>query len=153
MNALNYTSPIISSAIIPVAPNTQYFYQVSDTAGVCTGIVYSFWSAPGAHPEPPTRCTNPRRSATPPGVCTGIVNSFWSAPGARPPVRALYPNIKPASAPAALGQHRLQAQAGCACHMLCSLVCLVVRTGSERASYPCTPVMSSRCFHSRMPGP
>ena len=51
-NALNYTSPVLSSAIIPVAPNTQYFYQVSDSAGVCTGIVYNFWSAPGAHPHP-----------------------------------------------------------------------------------------------------
>ena len=47
-NALNYTSPVLSSAIITVTANTQYFYQVSDANGVCTGPVYSFVSAPGA---------------------------------------------------------------------------------------------------------
>ena len=47
-NALNYTSPVLSSAIISVVANTQYFYQVSDSAGICTGPIYSFVSAPGA---------------------------------------------------------------------------------------------------------
>ena len=79
-NALNYTSPVLSSAIIPVAPNTQYFYQVSDSAGVCTGIVYNFWSAPGAHTKSSTNHTYPTRSAT--SQASAPVRS--AASGARP---------------------------------------------------------------------
>ncbi|KAK9830602.1 hypothetical protein WJX81_003718 [Elliptochloris bilobata] len=44
----NYSSPVLSSAVIPVSANTQYYYQVTDANGVYTGPVYSFWSAPGA---------------------------------------------------------------------------------------------------------
>ena len=47
--ALNYSSPVLSSAVLPtIAYNTEYFYQVSDANGVFTGEVFSFISAPGA---------------------------------------------------------------------------------------------------------
>ena len=39
---------MLSSAVISVVANTQYFYQVSDSNGICTGPIYSFVSAPGA---------------------------------------------------------------------------------------------------------
>ncbi len=45
---LNYSSPVLCSAVLPVQYNTQYFYQVSDANGVYSATVYSFISAPGA---------------------------------------------------------------------------------------------------------
>ena len=45
---LNYSSPVLCSAVLPVQYNTQYFYQVSDANGVYSATVYSFVSAPGA---------------------------------------------------------------------------------------------------------
>ena len=45
---LNYSSPVLCSAVLPVQYSTQYFYQVSDANGVYSATVYSFTSAPGA---------------------------------------------------------------------------------------------------------
>ena len=50
---LNYSSPVLSHAVIQVSFSTRYFYQVSDANGVCTGPVYNFVSPPGAAPAPP----------------------------------------------------------------------------------------------------
>jgi hypothetical protein len=49
---LNYSSPVLSHAVIQVSFSTRYFYQVSDANGVCTGPVYNFVSPPGAAPAP-----------------------------------------------------------------------------------------------------
>ena len=49
---LNYSSPVLSHAVIPsLAFSTRYYYQVSNSAGACTGPVYNFTSPPGA-PQP-----------------------------------------------------------------------------------------------------
>ena len=45
---LNYSSPVLCSAVLPVQYSTQYFYQISDANGVYSSTVFSFISAPGA---------------------------------------------------------------------------------------------------------
>ena len=45
---LNYSSPVLCSAVLPVQYSTQYFYQISDANGIYSSTVFSFISAPGA---------------------------------------------------------------------------------------------------------
>ena len=60
---LNYSSPVLSHAVIQVSFSTRSFYQVSDANGVCTGPVYNFVSPPRAAPALPSEhaFSEPRR--------------------------------------------------------------------------------------------